>query len=525
MFYRHKLFLPLVGLILLILGLILFQTLANPSPQLQKLDPAVGFPGNLTRVQGVNLGTQQNTRLFVGEEMVKPTDILSWTDRQIEFYIPERAVSGPLRLVTPSGRVTALFWVNQKELPRVFGEDGPRASSGAVIRSLNPGRAQVSELLVIEGEGFGDRPGTVLFPWGPLPANNFTLEPFLRVSGSEIEEWTDSRVKVRIPTGATSGTLRVLTREGFSSGVFFEIGTQVGSLELKNGRQYLLARRIEANWTVGESADRLVPVMGFAEDWMQRGFIVARQPGNELGTSSLEQGVLWWKVPARLRGQIVADWEAIYVTFQSSLRLRSDDTPEVTVFPALAPYLLSDEEIPWNNEFVRTLSTNTGGWPSPTRGPYKRARGLYYWLAQNFRWNEPAPPTALDALRLGRGSVLQGVQALVALLRASKIPARWVRGFLVLTTRQLVPHVWVEFYLPGVGWVGADPYLGSGYSPEGFQRPADPLRSYFAELDGKRLVLERQGESAVIGVESKGDGSGLDKEGIFWHAVEVTGFY
>lgn len=525
MLFRHRLFWPISGLILLSLGLLLVSTLGNASPQMHLVEPAVGFPGTLTRIQGRQLGSQQNYRLVIGEELVKPSDLVSWTDEQIEFYIPERAVSGPLSLVTPSGRISQLFWVNQKELPIILKANEQNSPSRAVIRNLTPSVASISQLLVIEGEGFGNQIGAVYFPWGPLPAGNLSLEPFLRVTGAEIEAWTDRTIMVRIPTGATSGSLRVLTNEGFSNGVFFEVSTPMGIQELKNGRQYLLSRRLEANWAIGEIRERLVPVISFHEDWRQRGLVITRQPSNELGVSKLEQGNLWWNAAARLRGRIVADWEVIYVGFETSLRLRSDDVPEITVFPAVEPYLVSDEEIPWNNEFVRNLSTNTGGWPSPSRGPFKRARGLYYWLAQNFRWNEPGPTTVLDALRLGRGTVFQGVQALVALLRASKIPARWVRGCLVLPSRQLVPHSWVEFYLSGVGWVSADPYLGSGNAPESFNIPADPLGTYLAQIDNRHLVLERQGQAATIGVESSTAEDGLEKEGIFWHAVEVTGFY
>lgn len=514
---------PVVGLLVLGTCLGMIYLLATPGPVLASLEPAVGLPGTLTRLYGRNFGLPHLGALTVGGEPVKPSDIVRWSEDTIEFHIPDRAPSGPIRLQTPTGATQGLFWVNQGELPVVLGARERAGGAVARIEGIEPPVAQVSETILIRGSGFGASKGEVSFSWGPLPAGGISLEPYLRVSGQEIEEWTDATIRVRVPTGAASGTLRVRTPAGVSNGYFFEVGTQTGFQEFRNPRQYLLSRSLDTTWDRGASVDRRVPVLGLAEDWRQRAFAINRAPTSEFGPSTFEGGTLWWQVPHRLNGRVAAEWEVTFVVFEVRLQLRGLDTPELVPFPAVAPYLVSDEAIPWNNEFVRNLSMNIGGWPAPGRGPLERARGLFNWLAGNFRWNESAP-NLLEAVRLGRGSVSQGCQALVALLRASRIPARVVRGYLILPNPQLLPHFWVEFYLPGIGWIGADPYLGSGNVPEGFPAVADPLSTYFGQLDAKRLALEREGEPVSVPAE-EGEWFRLEQDRILWHSLEITGVY
>ncbi len=76
---------------------------------------------------------------------------------------------------------------------------------------------------------------------------------------------------------------------------------------------------------------------------------------------------------------------------------------------------------------------------------------------------------------------------LVSVLRAAQIPARVVSGVLVGET--VYPHLWVEFFVTGIGWVSADPSLGDGAIPAGFPSLADPRPFYFGNLDSRRITF------------------------------------
>lgn len=83
-----------------------------------------------------------------------------------------------------------------------------------------------------------------------------------------------------------------------------------------------------------------------------------------------------------------------------------------------------------------------------------------------------------------------GLQALlfIILCRIAGIPARWQSG-MSIDPGYAGSHDWAQFYLPGWGWLFADPsYGGSAY------RAGSTLRHqfYFGNLDPLRMVANRQ---------------------------------
>ncbi|MFQ6026094.1 MAG: transglutaminase domain-containing protein [Dehalococcoidia bacterium] len=66
--------------------------------------------------------------------------------------------------------------------------------------------------------------------------------------------------------------------------------------------------------------------------------------------------------------------------------------------------------------------------------------------------------TAEEVLHSGKGVCQDKTHLALGMLRALKIPARYVSGML---TRQVgETHAWVEFYHPDLGWLPADPTRG-----------------------------------------------------------------
>lgn len=75
---------------------------------------------------------------------------------------------------------------------------------------------------------------------------------------------------------------------------------------------------------------------------------------------------------------------------------------------------------------------------------------------------------------------------LIALSRATGIPARYVEGLVYLTGAEArlarTEHAWAEVYLPGVGWAPLDPTLG---------RTAFSREAYFAQMPANHIVVTR----------------------------------
>jgi transglutaminase-like putative cysteine protease len=100
-----------------------------------------------------------------------------------------------------------------------------------------------------------------------------------------------------------------------------------------------------------------------------------------------------------------------------------------------------------------------------TLTPYDAARTLHRAVMRALTYEEPPPhDDAVASLQAGVGDCGCYSAILVASLRSIGIPARRISGFWRGFSQS---HVNVEFYLPGAGWLDADPTLGNGADPTG----------------------------------------------------------
>ena len=100
-----------------------------------------------------------------------------------------------------------------------------------------------------------------------------------------------------------------------------------------------------------------------------------------------------------------------------------------------------------------------------TMTPYDAARTLHKAVMRALTYVEPPPyDDAVNSLAAGEGDCGSYAAILTASLRSIGIPARRISGFWQGFSQS---HVRVEFYLPGAGWMVADPTLGNGIDPTG----------------------------------------------------------
>lgn len=104
----------------------------------------------------------------------------------------------------------------------------------------------------------------------------------------------------------------------------------------------------------------------------------------------------------------------------------------------------------------------------------------YEWIIDNIFYQQlPGEFGAGETLRSGEGGSAEFGNLYVALLRSNLIPARRLSGYgrhfeigeELLVTR--FAHGWAEFYLPGYGWIQADPTWGINRKFDNFARTDD----------------------------------------------------
>lgn len=101
--------------------------------------------------------------------------------------------------------------------------------------------------------------------------------------------------------------------------------------------------------------------------------------------------------------------------------------------------------------------------------PSEKARVIQEWVHDNVDWTGFSSSTrgAVWALENGVGDCTEFATLFIALCRASGVPARLVDGVSKSSLAaggsyswSQVGHDWAEVYLPGAGWVQADPTYG-----------------------------------------------------------------
>lgn len=139
----------------------------------------------------------------------------------------------------------------------------------------------------------------------------------------------------------------------------------------------------------------------------------------------------------------------------------------------LLPYLTPSQGIESTDPLIRAKAEELVGGET---NPYEKAKKIFAFVNEYMTYTPPvgdnteseANKGALSALKTGKGVCEDYADLMVALLRASGVPARTVSGWageveeegtrVVDANGESLPgHMWLEYYLPGYGWIPADP--------------------------------------------------------------------
>ena len=174
------------------------------SPSITNLAPTSGAVGTSVTITGTNFGSSRGTSTvtFNGTGVSTYT---SWSDTRIVVEVPAGATSGDV-VVTVGGEAST-------------GVSFTVTATAPSITNLAPTSGAVGTSVTITGTNFGSSRGTSTVTFNGTGVSTYT-------------SWSDTRIVVEVPAGATSGDVVVTVAGVASNGVPFTVGEDIRPLSL-----------------------------------------------------------------------------------------------------------------------------------------------------------------------------------------------------------------------------------------------------------------------------------------------------
>lgn len=490
---RHQAFFPTLFFLLLVATLTVSLLVSDRPPFITRIAPEIGVPGSVLVIEGRNFGDSRNAgAVTIGNVRPISSSYLEWTDTRISLQIPDEVASGLVRVVTELGASNGALFTNRNLIPVVVTD--PEEPGHPVIETVTPEKARVGELVTISGLNFGPSRGDGAVEFTAIPSSDQVDDVESSIRASEIdydyESWSEQSVRVRVPDGASSGTVRIVTDRGESNSRFFEVVRVGGAKSLQDRQGYQLACSIEVDRVKGAPD-------GTLDLWVPEPILTPAQREVE----AIRSPSPLWSDYLGLSRFILTDFEPeaaqrielMYWVERYALETRIDATRVIETYDTrrklYREYTAADRFVPSDDESIIQAARSAAGGET---NPYLQARSVYLFVLTQMTYDGKSPgKSILDAFIAARGDSRDYSVLYCAMLRSLGIPARPVAGVLVYDTRRTRTHHWAEFYLEGYGWIPVDAVLGDAVTFGDARRLDAPEVYYFGNIDERHIVYTR----------------------------------
>lgn len=158
-----------------------FRIIEPPSPYISNINPPYAKIGDVITIIGKYFGTTQSSNYVSFGELIA-SEYLYWSDTLIIVKVPQGAKSGPVFIVVKGKKSNEYYFTVLSISP--------------TITSISPNVVNIGDIITISGSNFGSSQGT-------------SYVSFNNINGTDYLYWNDNQIKVKVPTGLSSGKVRV----------------------------------------------------------------------------------------------------------------------------------------------------------------------------------------------------------------------------------------------------------------------------------------------------------------------------
>jgi transglutaminase-like putative cysteine protease len=491
--FKDQRSIPIVFLLLLV-GLYVFSSqMIERSPRIESITPEVGAPGKVLVISGEHFGSERNGSgvIFAGTRP-NSTSYMEWTDSRISVRIPEDVGSGKLYVRIGNKTSNSILFTNSQHIPKQL--SGPAAPGMPYIASLDNAGGPIGSVVSIRGLNFGSEQGSGRVYFSSTIAENDEGREYIdrgivcSLADFDYESWEDQTIRVRVPDNAISGSIRVVTDRGVSNALYFEVTDLAGDRILREKRGYQITYTVEieeVDASPGNSLNLWIP--NVMSSPTQGNLEAVRDPIP-----------LWedFNGVARYRLQELEPWRRYTVSVTYWLDRTALETRIVPSRISMEydrnwrmyrVYTSPDSYVPSGTQEVETMAARATGREG---NPYLKARSIFRVLIRDFAPSSKGNTSVSRLLETRQGDSFDYARLYTAMLRASGVPARIISGCYIFADSTTSVHYWVEFYVPGFGWVPSDPFVGdTGYGDD--IEVEDPADYYFGNVDNRRIAFSR----------------------------------
>ncbi|WP_225969563.1 transglutaminase domain-containing protein [Treponema pedis] len=448
-------------------GILFIVSFTVRMPVITSVLPQVVESGSIIKIEGKHFGNKFNSSwVQIGDSIIQSENCDLWTEDKIEFKFPEYQSAGLLYVVVQNKKSNPSFLAAASEIPVIA--DRFILSEVPSINALSKDFAEVGSIIKIIGENFGGSRGNSQVMFIP----NFTPDMISKIekgedvgasfcSNSDFDfiTWTNEELQIRVPDGADSGAIAVLTSKGLSNAVPFRLKNRLGTKTRANKKNLVVAAEVDVSNIRAEEKNTLflkVPLP--VETYSQRGIeILSINPApfvkNYQGASIHQYENSGSSTRLHIRQEYSVNSYEV-TTKINPVNVRVGQKQNIALYNA---YAIATEFIPANNEVIQKTAESI---VQNEKNPYNKVKRIYNYLLNNLDIIPSSPlnsgSSPVNALTEKRADTYDAAILFVSLVRACGIPAQPVAGIIVDVSQTSYSHWWAEFYLEGFGWVPVD---------------------------------------------------------------------